>query len=228
MVVNFAPSATGQTMLIDFGVLTEQTTTPGTWNNVIGATDNIADLLDNSGATTGIAMNISSGNFSGVNNFNGNVNADSAMFDAFEAATVITDGVFTSSTASGTLAFSGLDSSKIYELTITGARSEDRERFTRYSVSGFGTQTLQTSGNNPAAGTGLVNWNNDDFVTIAGITGVTFFNLTLEGNAAFDFTGSSTFGYVNALQLAVIPEPSSYALIAGLFGLAAIMVRRRK
>lgn len=221
-----ANSVSAEIIWVDFG--NTGNTTSGNWNNVTGVAgaDDKTDLINSSGGTTGIGMNISSGSFTGASDFNGGVAADTVMFDPFEAASVITDAAFTNTGVTGTLAFSGLDSSLIYSFTMTGARTTDTERFTRYTITGFGTQTLQTSGNVPFAGNG-VNWNNNSVVTIGGITGVTSVNLTIEANSLSDFTGSNQFGYINALEINSIPEPSTLVLF-GLSGIAILAALRRR
>ncbi len=225
----FAMAVNAEIILIDFGQSASATTVPGTyWNNVTSKSGNIADLRDNStdtGVATGIAMNLTG--FSNVNNFNGNVDADAAMFDAFEAATVITDAIYTAETGGlGTLSFTGLNASKTYNLTITAARNNTEERYSRYGVSGHGTQILQVAGDSPAAGNG-VNWNNDDFVTFSNITGVTSLDLTVQGSKSTAFTNINVWGYIGAVQIEVIPEPSTFALFA-LSGIAGLVAFRRR
>ncbi|WFB36873.1 PEP-CTERM sorting domain-containing protein [Kiritimatiellota bacterium B12222] len=214
-----------EVVLIDFGVAGAQTA--GNWNNVISRTDNKGNLINSEGDTTGISMTVSDGNFGGTNTFNGNVAADSTMFDPFEVASVITDALYVAENGStGTLTFNGLDDSLTYNLVVTGARTTNTNRFTRYGVSGLNSQILQTSGNSPLAGVG-VNWNNNSVVTFSGISGVSSFSLTVEGNGAADFGGSNQFGYINALELRAVPEPTSLLLL-GVSGLVAFSFVRRK
>ncbi|MDF3129497.1 PEP-CTERM sorting domain-containing protein [Kiritimatiellaeota bacterium B1221] len=224
--LSFFMPAFSQTILIDFGP-TATSSLPETWNNVTQRTDDKANLLDINGDATGIAMSTSTGGFGGTSSWNDGEAPSSAMFDAFEVGSVMTDGIYVSNGNVGTITFSGLDMSKTYEITLTAARKEGEERYTRYAIAGYGTQILQVAGDNPYAGTGTTTWNNDDFITFSGITGMTTFDLTVQGNQASDFTGAVTWGYVNALQISAIPEPSSLLLL-GLSFLGLIVLRRRK
>ncbi|WFB37754.1 hypothetical protein P3T73_08280 [Kiritimatiellota bacterium B12222] len=221
-----AMTSPAEIVLLDFGSTSYQTS--GNWNNITGINEanNKTSLINSEGTASGISLNISTGNFSGTTTYNGNVNADASMFDAFEAASVITDAAWVNSGSTGTLAFGGLDSSLTYNLTIVGARDNPNERFTRYSVSGFGSEVLQTTGDDPQAGLG-VNWNNNSVVTINGITGVSSFDLTLVGNSTADFSGANTYSYINALQIEAVPEASTFALLA-LSGIAAIVFKHRR
>ncbi|MDA3875300.1 MAG: hypothetical protein PF795_15235 [Kiritimatiellae bacterium] len=206
------------TILIDFGpVVTDPT--PTIYNNVTAVTGDQADLVDITGALSGIAMNISSGGFAAMSS-QGSMAADGSMFAPFQPYNVIQDYSYVNGGATGTLAFSGLDSNLTYNLTITGARNTDTERFTRYEATGFDAAVLQVAGNDPFAGTGTTNYNNNSVVSINGITGVTSFDLTVTGNQQADFLGADDFGYINVLQISVIPEPSGIVLL----GLGVVVV----
>jgi hypothetical protein len=213
---------------IDFGSSSAQTS--GNWNNVtsINTSGDKADLINSAGDASGISMNISNGSFSGIENYNGDVDADASMFAPFQAGTVITDAAWVNSGNTATLTFAGLDSSLTYNLTIVGARDNANERFSLYTVSGFGSETLQTSGDDPYAGTTGEEWNNNDVVTIGGITGAESFDLTIVGNSAANFSGSNAYSYINALQISVVPEPSAAAALLGLCAIGVTCLRRRR
>lgn len=86
---------------------------------------------------------------------------------------------------------------------------------------------------------------NIDFTTGGGTVSITTSN-TSNNNSAFsipnlisDGTGTATIvmdhtggaggavSFVNGFELAVVPEPSAFALLAGFFGLTWVMLRRR-
>jgi len=86
---------------------------------------------------------------------------------------------------------------------------------------------------------------NIDFTTNGGTVGITTSN-TANNNSAFsipnltlDGSGSATIvmehtggtggavSFVNGFELNVVPEHSAFALIAGIFGLTWVMLRRR-
>ncbi len=61
---------------------------------------------------------------------------------------------------------------------------------------------------------------------IAGATGIQAFEFSGTRDAWANIAGGTA--QINALQLRAVPEPSTFALLAGCFALAAIMLRRRR
>ena len=83
---------------------------------------------------------------------------------------------------------------------------------------------LQTSGSTLTG-----SWNADTVVTLSGLTSVGgTLAISMAGNTQAGQAGTATFGYINAMQINVVPEPSTALLImlGGLAGLYARATRR--
>ena len=76
-----------------------------------------------------------------------------------------------------------------------------------------------------------IDWSSitDGIYTIVGTTASTFNNISNFGDtAAFDIGGGRSAYFQNgSLELVVVPEPATYALIGGLLALGAVLIRRR-
>lgn len=90
-------------------------------------------------------------------------------------------------------------------------------------------------------GNGVLNFDDFDFATTSGFAGGTFTLVDSATSIAASSLGSNLTGTINGLAaelsiagddliltVAAIPEPSSYAAIAGALGLAGAMIRRRR
>ena len=79
-------------------------------------------------------------------------------------------------------------------------------------------------------------WGSDNFIhvvsdgLIVGILNFHFDETTLNASllaAAWDFDGLTFTNGVEAIQLALVPEPSAFAAIAGIFACGLAVLRRR-
>jgi hypothetical protein len=158
--------------------------------------------------------------FSGVNTWNAGATPDPNLNDGdFAFETLTRDGLFTVAGATGSVTISNLNASLTYDLVLYGSRT-NFTRYTTYSVVGGGSQELQTGA--PGA------WNDDSVVVFSGLSpdanGVIVF--TAVGNAAPGQAGADDFGYLNGMQLAVVPEPGTLALLVAGLGVAGFWRRR--
>ncbi len=210
-----------QTILMNFddGSVTGQ---PETWNNFTSTGVGVlkTDLVDTTNTETGIQLEITDAFYG----FNGNgTTSASAPYPA-----AATGGSFydannnwgdKSGNAEAVLVFSGLDLSKTYDFTFYASRTGVSDnRTTLYTLDGL----------NSDSGTLDVANNITNTVTISGIAPTAGKQITLTITPDASNNNTNQFIYLGVAELSIIPEPSSYALLAGISGLAWLMLRRRR
>lgn len=119
----------------------------------------------------------------------------------------------------------GLNPSFSYDFTFFGTWETTGVRETTHSATGSGapqtTLALQTSG--PGAGTNVPNGNDDDRVSLSGITPNALGEISIDYSVA-----SGGFAYLGIMEVGVVvPEPSTFGLLA-LGGAAFALMRRRR
>ncbi len=224
MAVASALPSSASTILIDFGDTISGTTSGlgNTWNSVVDSNP-VSNMADTSGGATTIDIFISAGGFgeNGGAGGGGLASPSQALLGDLAVASATNDYFFTSGTQSLTLTLGGLDPTKTYNLDFFGTREQTATRQTLYTVVdnvGSSNQVLTTSGT--AIGDGGYDGNND---TVASFT-----NLVPNGSNQISFsftTNNSTFGYLGAMRITAVPEPS--AVIVGAVGILVLLRRRR-
>jgi len=195
---------------------------PETWNNFSSSDTGVltSDLLDTSNAGTGIQLEITDAFFG--TNTNGTTSA-SAPYPAAATGASFFDANSNWSNGSGNaqavLAFSGLDVSKTYDFTFYASRTAaDDNRTTLYTLNGLNTNSGALDVAN----------NVSDTVVVSGLIPTASGLITLTITPHQDNDNSNQFIYLGVAELAVIPEPSSFALLSGLVGLASVALCRRR
>lgn len=212
-------------VLVDFGTVAKRHSLNGSgapvadsngnyWEYITGSTDNNVNLMSTDGTASGINLQVA--DFTGPGDYNGGAAPDAGLNGGLFAFTDVTDdALFFVDSLSPSMLLSGLDAGLTYNLVFYGARVTTSVRTTSYSV-GTSNVTLQTSGTD-VGGTG-VNWNDDTVVRIDGISGV--------NSAEVNLSATGGYGYINAMEIEVVPEPAALSLILSA-GLGALLVRRR-
>lgn len=229
-----ALNAGAQTLLVDFGnngTNGSQTPSPSGgnyWNNSFNGGYTVTNMVTTSNGTTTIDLTYTTAVAT-----NTAALSVGAAPSPFNITTAYEDAIFTTGTTAGTgitVRFSQLDLSKTYKFTLFGSRSAADSRTTNFEMVGATTSTgsLQTSGTN-LGGSGI-NYNNSSVLVLGGVSGLapnasSQIDLTLFATS----TDTNKFGYLNAMQIEVIPEPTSAMLIGlGLAGMAVAIRRRRR
>lgn len=216
------------TILIDFGnngTNGVQTTSPDAngnyWNNSSTVSYSVTDMVTSNNVGTTIDLTYITSTSANTNPL-GVTGAPSP----FNIASAYQDAIFTTATTAGTgitFRLSQLDATKTYVFSFFGSRDATTSRTTTYQVAGATTTSgsLQTSGTN-LGGTGI-NHNIANVLELGGSGGI-----SPNGSNQIDvtfFSASGGFGYLNAMEITVIPEPGA-ALLGGL-GMLALLRRRR-
>ena len=144
LAAGFALQAQAEPIYVDFS--DANGTTAGNWNNSNTTTEDIADLINDSGASTGISLDVTFVNGSGAASagFGGAFNTgDTGAPSPFDIASVYGDGTFANgfdSTASFT--FTGLGESTYYSFTLYGGRDSGWENGDINLVTGTGSNGI--------------------------------------------------------------------------------------
>jgi hypothetical protein len=222
-------TASADTYLIDFGTVAQRHSVGladangNFWDYITGATDNNLDLVNTDGDVTVVDLALSGFTGGGPNTFNTGLTPDAGLGGGqFAFADVTDDAIFFTATDAPVLTLSGLDSAATYSFVFYGSRVAAAERWTTYAI-GSDSEELQTSGSSLSD-----NWNSDTVVSLTGISPDinNQIVITLSANTASGSSGSATFGYINAVQISVIPEPATIALL-GMGGGILLVTRRR-
>ncbi len=231
LAMSFANSASGQTILIDFGnngTNGSQTPSPTSgiyWNNSFNGGYTVTNMVTSANAATTIDLGYTTA-----------VATNSAALGVggapapFNIVTAYEDAIFSTGTTAITgitIRFSQLDLGKTYKFTLFGSRSAADSRTTNFEMVGATTSTgsLQTSGTN-LGGSGI-NYNNSSVLVLGGVSGLapnasSQIDLTLYATS----TDTNKFAYLNSMEITVIPEPTTWALLA--CGLTVVTVFRRR
>lgn len=215
-----AANASIQTLFIDFGNVNQLTA--GDYNNVTETTVSLLNLVDSTGAPSGITLTIDDPFFN--NGPPSQLGTESPSGDAAIFPVSATDdylfghtGAFAGgdSNPTGGFVLSGLNDAFTYNFTFLGSRtgvSDNRE--TRYSVAGLNNDTglLAVSNNDSQV---------LDLLTISPNAG----EISVSVEAGPNNDNGNSFYYLNALRIEVVPTPTTAApLLAG----AVLLTRRRR
>lgn len=225
-VLSMPSIAPAQVILIDFGIPGAgfATVSPDAngnyWNNVTSsaAATTIANLTTSADTLSGIKLEITTG-FSNTGPSPYATLTGESSLGALNIGTAISDFLFVNNNLAtpAVVTFSNLDPTKTYNFSIFGSRNATDTRNTTYVVAGANsdTQSLTTSGTD-IGGTGI-NYNDSSLALINGIIPNGSNSITLS-------VSSAGLGYLNALQITVVPEPGTAALFLG--GAALLFVSK--
>lgn len=218
-----ATSASAQIIYIDFGGGGNQMSSPDSlgnyWNNFTESTPALLgtlSLITSANASSGITLTYTDAS-SGANT--GGTTAAStsiAAFNSTNSQNLGMDSIFVE-TVNPQFKFtlSGLDAGKTYTFTMFASRAGvSNNRNSSYTFDGLASTTVELQAAN----------NTSNVVSTGALAP------TAGGNIDFTLglgTGNdSGFAYLGGMQISVIPEPATWALLAG--GLTFLVIARRR
>jgi len=235
-------SATAQTFNIDLN--TANGTAGADWNVFAAPGDiNGSTLTPNTGGSSGVTFS-ASGNIvdstgSGLSN---DLNRPSWVSAAAGDDFFWTDNNGTGGGESFTLTFDGMAVGSTVSLDVYASRDSTASVFGtyEYSLDGgnswFGFDVLKNDGsaetadgwdsNDTQSQTFHINNDGYDHGRYLNISEITLTGSSIQVRITENTADDAYIG-INAMQLAVIPEPQSFAMLAGLMCLASVMLRRR-
>lgn len=199
-------------VLVDFGENATDPTLGGTWNTLADAGSGSGiSLLDSGGIDSGIDLAFS--NFQTTSTSNNTWSGG----DKDWVDDVATSDYFWRGAGTATITLSGLDNGLTYNISLVSVRATSGSRVADITVGGaFTTDEVSSDDYDSFTGFGnrsILNW-----------SGVTPTGGVIEISLAAG-SGQSTF--INAMQIAV-PEPGTYATVAGALILGFVMFRSRR
>jgi hypothetical protein len=224
---SFGISLQAQTVYVDFSNSASGDSSgivAGNYWNVWNPGDNL-DLFFSAGNDSGWNLDSTSAS-SVVNDYNSNDYVFSySTYGApspFNDDSIVSDALnLTDTQGTRNVRLFNLDPTKTYNIQIFGTRETATTRVTDYTVTGSnsGSGSLTTSGS--GIGTGGGNYNNDTVLEINGISPDANDRILVEYTV-----NTGGFGYLTAITVSEVPEPSSALLFA--FGLGTLVLFRRK
>ncbi|WP_269522206.1 PEP-CTERM sorting domain-containing protein [Coraliomargarita parva] len=225
-----APALLGaETILIDFG--DNSYTTTGNWNNLaVTPTTDEADL-----SATGVSLINTAGTSSGItlditNAFDGrNINGTTST-TLYGDSNPGRDSFYTSASTGDNMAvltFTGLDPDKTYDFTMFASRWSASYRDTDYILDGLNSSTVTLDASDwDGVTTAYDSTNVSNTVTASAISPTAGGVITLTVTPGTRNT--SGYSYLGVVEIAVIPEPGSVALLLGAMATGFVMLRRRR
>jgi hypothetical protein len=195
---------------------TGDTTTAGTLNET-----GIANLIDSLGASSGISFSIADSGQTGTDIFTSAATAGDYASSGLPSWFSTSDAAMRESYVWGNLmdvtyTFSGFQATDVvaFSFLIDATTGANNRRIAVGGTSGYTLAESQTR----IADASLIF---DDGTTV---TGATSYSIILDRQTA----GDSFSGSIPAMQITVVPEPSTFALIGGALALGLVMLRRRR
>lgn len=234
----FSTAALGQTYLIT--ATEDNYTTDGTnsWNALgeveLGVDNTVTSLVDTDG-NAGLDFTVTGPSGGAASNIGANNNAGTefpslSWFSDVDAQTdffTVDGSFFEDPPGVGQWTISGFNASDVIDVQWIANNSQ-------FDAPGTGRimdATINGSFSNTISGDAV---SSDDFVTNADKTEyMEWSGLTPDGSGNLVFehgpgAGNTSFYTVlTAMEISVVPEPGSFALLGGLFSLAFVMIRRR-
>ena len=217
-VLGMAVPAMAESLYFDFGDSAYPTS--GNYNNIDYLQNPIADCINDSGAYTGIALDVYDAFYTTSANNNGTQSptGDMAMFDSQATRDSMygcTGDWYGQTQPTVGVRLTGLDPGLTYDFTIGTSRlgaSDNREA--QYDITGLnsGTAYLDPVGNS------------SEVVTILGISPTPTGEITIDACPGPNNNNSLGFYYLGAIKMDVVPEPTTLSLL--LLGGLAVLRRR--
>jgi|APTNR8051073442_1049403.scaffolds.fasta_scaffold00052_47 hypothetical protein len=228
--LTFAGLARADIILVDFGnnlsFRGTNTVSPDANGNYWNSVDSgafYANLVDQNNTATTLDLGFDAA--TGTDYFNGPSGAvedpSATVYNASALGNLGVDGAVYDYYVNSRFQLQQLDPTKTYTLTFFGSHKFNTDTQTLYTVYSDNTYTIPVASVLLTIGTTGGDHNQDTVATISGLT-------AQAGNALYiGFAGSGgNNGYLNALEIHVVPEPTSL-LLAGLGGLLLASLRQR-
>jgi hypothetical protein len=225
----------GAVVLVDFGD-GNSTALPSEWNGAIRADTGANNLVDTSGSAT--AWDIS---FSGISDSTSTGHLGTRTTTPAWSDTnnnVLDDRVWMTAGASGTMTLSDLDVNLTYSIEIfssyssgSGGRGSATYTMTDAdgAVEGFNAFTDVSRGTAVAWASNLEGVNGEEgWLGWYDMTPDTNGEIVLSINVPSSGDDINPRGALNAMQITAVPEPATYAALAGLLALGVVIWRRRR
>ena len=222
-------TARGQTVLIDFannssyrGVSVSNPDVNGHYWNSVWSGAYYPALVDLSGSPTSMKLGFDSA--TGTDYYNGPSGAiqdpNAVVINAATLGNLGVNQAVYDYYVSSSFQIQGLDPAKTYDLTLFGSHKYNTDNVTRYGI--YTDATYATRITYADLTVGINGAHNQD--TVATLNGV---SPQANGIIYLKFLGSNgSLGYLNDMQISLVPEPSTVALIG--LGLACFIARRRR
>jgi hypothetical protein len=222
-------------VLVDFGDA-NSTTLPAEWNTSIRADTGATNLVDTTGSAT--TWDIS---FSGISDSTstGHLGARTetpAWSDAND--NVLDDRLWLNAGQSGSMVLSDLDVNRTYSIEIfssyaTGSGGRGSATYTMTDadgvVEGFNAFTDVSRGTAVAWASNIDGTNGEEgWLGWYDMTPDTNGQIVLSINVPSSGDDINPRGAINAMQITAVPEPATYAALAGLLALGVVIWRRRR